>query len=81
MIAARRGARNVRVFGSVARGEDTDNSDIDLLVDLDPGVGLVSLAGLHRELADLLDVHDDVVPAATLKPAVRDEVLNEAIAL
>lgn len=44
-IAARRGARNVRVFGSVARGEDTDNSDIDLLVDLDPGVGLVSLAG------------------------------------
>jgi predicted nucleotidyltransferase/DNA-binding XRE family transcriptional regulator len=80
-IAARRGARNVRVFGSVARGEDTDSSDIDLLVDLDPGVGLVSLAGLQRELADLLDVDVDVVPAATVKPAVRDEVLNEAIAL
>jgi predicted nucleotidyltransferase/DNA-binding XRE family transcriptional regulator len=80
-IAARRGAHNVRVFGSVARGEDTDNSDIDLLVDLDIGVGLVSLAGLHRELADLLHVDVDVVPAATLKPAVRDEVLSEAIAL
>lgn len=80
-IAARRGAHNVRVFGSVARGEDTDNSDIDLLVDLDIGVGLVSLAGLHRELADLLQVDVDVVPATTLKPAVRDEVLSEAIAL
>lgn len=80
-IAARRGARNVRVFGSVARGEDTDNSDIDLLVDLDIGVGVVSLAGLHRELVELLDVDVDVVPAATLKPAVRDEVLSEAIAL
>ncbi|MGH3548571.1 MAG: helix-turn-helix domain-containing protein [Pseudonocardiaceae bacterium] len=80
-IAARRGARNVRVFGSVARGEDTDNSDIDLLVDLDTGVGIVSLAGLTRELAELLDVDVDVVPAATLKPAVRDEVLGEAITL
>ncbi len=69
--------------GSVARGEDTDNSDIDLLVDLDTGVGIVSLAGLTRELAELLDVDVDVdvVPAATLKPAVRDEVLGEAITL
>ncbi|MDQ4092553.1 MAG: nucleotidyltransferase domain-containing protein [Actinomycetota bacterium] len=70
----------MRVFGSVARGEETDNSDIDLLVDLDIGVGLVSLAGLHRELAGLLHVDVDVVPAATFKPAVRDEVLSEAIA-
>ncbi|PZS25943.1 MAG: nucleotidyltransferase [Pseudonocardiales bacterium] len=80
-IATRRGARNVRVFGSVARGEDTDDSDIDLLVDLDVGVGVVSLAGLNRELAELLDVEVDVVPAATLKATIRDEVLSEAIAL
>jgi predicted nucleotidyltransferase/DNA-binding XRE family transcriptional regulator len=80
-IAARRGARNVRVFGSVARGEDTDTSDIDLLVDLDIGVGLVSLAGLNRELAELFGVDVDVVPADTLKPAVRDDILSEAIAL
>jgi uncharacterized protein len=80
-IAARRGASNVRVFGSVARGEDTDTSDIDLLVDLDIDVGLVSLAGLNRELAELLDVDVDVVPSAALKPAVRDEILTEAIAL
>jgi predicted nucleotidyltransferase len=80
-IAARRGAHNVRVFGSVARGEDIATSDIDLLVDLDDGVGIVSLAGLNRELAELLGVDVDVVPATTLKPAMRDEVLSEAIAL
>ncbi|EHR50154.1 putative nucleotidyltransferase [Saccharomonospora marina XMU15] len=80
-IAAARGARNVRVFGSVARGEDTATSDIDLLVDLDKGVGVVALAGLRRELTELLGVGVDVVPAATLKPAVRAEVLGEAITL
>lgn len=80
-LATRRGARNARVFGSVARGEDTEASDVDLLVDLDEGVGVVSLAGLQRELAELLGVDVDVVPAVTLKPGVRDAVLAEAIAL
>lgn len=79
--AARRGARNVRVFGSVARGEDTADSDIDLLVDLDGGVGVVGLAGLKRELTALLGVSVDVVPADSLKRRVRDEVFAEAIAL
>ena len=79
--AARRGARNVRVFGSVARGEDGQDSDIDLLVDLDVGVGLVGLAGLTRELRDLLGVHVDVVPASSLKPAIRGQAFAEAIAL
>ena len=80
-LAARRGARNARVFGSVARGEDTETSDVDLLVDLDSGVGVVSLAGLRRELTELLGVDVDVVPATTLKPGIRDRVLAEAIAL
>jgi predicted nucleotidyltransferase len=79
--AAKRRARNVRVFGSVARGEDTASSDVDLLVDLDEGVSLVVLAGLKRELSELLGINVDVVPAATLKARVRDEVLAEAIAL
>lgn len=79
--AAKRRARNVRVFGSVARGEDTASSDVDLLVDLDEGVSLVALAGLKRELSELLGVNVDVVPAATLKARVREEVLAEAIAL
>ncbi|MGP4017651.1 nucleotidyltransferase family protein [Saccharopolyspora sp. 5N708] len=71
----------MRVFGSVARGQDATASDIDLLVDLDEGVGLVSLAGLQRELAELLGVDVDVVPSSSLKPAIRDEVLAEAIEL
>jgi predicted nucleotidyltransferase/DNA-binding XRE family transcriptional regulator len=79
--AAERGARNVRVFGSVARGDDVDSSDIDLLVHLDEGVGLVSLAGLRRELTGLLGVDVDLVPDDTLKPTIRDSILDEAIAL
>ena len=75
------GAHNPRVFGSVARAEDTDISDIDLLVDLDDDVSLVTLARLTRELTELLGVAVDIVPAATLKPGVRNRVLAEAIAL
>lgn len=80
-LAFQRGARNVRVFGSVARGDDTASSDIDLLVDLDDKVGLIALAGLRRELSELLRAEVDVVPASTLKAGVRDEVLAEAITL
>ncbi|MPZ00345.1 MAG: helix-turn-helix domain-containing protein [Actinophytocola sp.] len=80
-LAARRGARDVRVFGSVARGEDTDRSDIDLLVDLDDRVGLIALVGLKRELTELLGVDVDVVPVSTLKPGVRDRIVDEAIVL
>jgi predicted nucleotidyltransferase/DNA-binding XRE family transcriptional regulator len=79
--ATKRGAHDVRVFGSVARGEDTDASDIDLLVRLDPNVSLVGLIGLERELVDLLGVEVDVVPDNALKPRIRDEVFAEAIAL
>lgn len=80
-LAARRGAHNARVFGSVARGEDTDTSDIDLLVDLDDNVGVVALGGLRRELTALLGVDIDVVPASSLKPGIREDVLAEAIRL
>lgn len=79
--ADRRRARNIRVFGSVARGDDTATSDVDLLVDLDEGVGLLDLIGLERELADLLGVDVDVVPAQCLKPAIREQVLAEAVTL
>jgi predicted nucleotidyltransferase/DNA-binding XRE family transcriptional regulator len=75
------GAHNVRVFGSVARAEDTDESDVDLLVDLDDQVGLVTLSRLTRQLTDLLGTAVDVVPAETLKPGVRARVLTEAIQL
>lgn len=80
-IAAARGAHNVLVFGSVARGEDTETSDVDLLVDLEDDVSLAGLLGLRRELAALLGVDVDVVPSAALKPRIREDVLSEAIAL
>jgi len=80
-LAAGRGAHHVRVFGSVARGDDTASSDIDLLVDLDDNVGLVALVGLKRELADLLGARVDVIPADSLRPELRNQVLSEAIAL
>ncbi len=79
--AERRHAHNVRVFGSVARGDDHASSDIDLLVDLDDDVSLIGLAGLRRELTELLGVPVDVVPAAGLKPRIRDRVHAEAIPL
>lgn len=80
-MAERRGARNVRVFGSVARGDDNEGSDIDLLVDLDGGVGLFALAGLERELSGVLGTKVDVIPADTLKRRFRDEILAQAISL
>jgi uncharacterized protein len=76
-----RRAHNVRVFGSVARGDDVDSSDVDLLVDLDEGVGLLDLIGLERELAELLGVDVDVVPAHGLKPRIRERVIREAVPL
>ena len=79
--AQARRAHNIRVFGSVARGDDVDSSDIDLLVDLDEGAGLLDLIGLERELAELLGVKVDVVPDDSLKPQIRDRVLHEAVRL
>jgi predicted nucleotidyltransferase len=79
--AARRGASNVRVFGSVARGEDTDHSDVDLLVDLRAGVGLVALIGLERELQEIIGRKVEVAPAASLRPGVASRALAEAVPL
>jgi uncharacterized protein len=79
--AERRGASNVRIFGSVARGEDGDRSDVDVLVDLADDVGLVGLIGLERELSEILRRDVDVVPARGLKPAIAKRVLAEAVPL
>ena len=80
-VAEKHGASNVRVFGSVARGEDTPESDIDILVDLSPRSSLVTLGRLEREISDVLGVAVDVVPAEGLRPAVRAEAEREAIVL
>jgi predicted nucleotidyltransferase len=80
-IAAKYGASNVRVFGSVARGEVDEQSDIDLLVDLEPGRSLFDLGGLLADLEDLLGCSVDVVTEDGLRDRIRDRVLKEAIAL
>jgi len=77
-IAARHGAQNLRVFGSVARGEDDDSSDIDLLVDMEPGRTLFDLGGLNAELEALLMRRVDLVTTRGLRARIRERVLREA---
>ncbi|BAC09784.1 tsl2232 [Thermosynechococcus vestitus BP-1] len=80
-VAAKHGARNVRVFGSVARGEADAESDIDFLVELEPGRTLFDLGGLQYELEQLLGCRVDVVTERGLKARIRDRVLQEAMLL
>jgi predicted nucleotidyltransferase len=80
-VAAQHGAHNVRVFGSVARGEAGEESDVDLLVDLEPGRSLLDLGGLQAELESLLARRVDVVTEAGLYWLLRRRILKEARAL
>ena len=75
------GARNIRVFGSVARGDAGARSDVDFLVDLAPGRSLLDLGGLLMDLQDLLGRKVDVVTESALHWFIRDRVLQEAKAL
>jgi uncharacterized protein len=80
-IAARYGAHNLRIFGSVARGDADAVSDIDILVDLEPGRSLLDLGGLLCDLQDLLGRPVDVGTERGLRPRARQRVLQEAVAL
>lgn len=80
-IAAAHGARNVRVFGSVPRGEATSTSDLDLLVEMSAGRSLFDLVALGEELEEALGVEVDVVTEGSLSPYLRDRILAEAVAL
>ena len=77
-LATKRGARNVAVFGSVARGESDGQSDVDFLVDMTPGHGLFDMGGLLIELQELLGCEVDVVTRRGLRERIRDRVLAEA---
>jgi len=77
-VAAAHGAGNVRVFGSVVRGDAGSESDIDLLVDFEPGRSLLDHAALQMELEALLGRRVDVASARGLRPRIRDRVLREA---
>jgi hypothetical protein len=78
-IAAKHGAKNIRVFGSIARGQAGPDSDIDFLVDFEPGRSLLDHAGMAVDLEDLLGRRVDVVPARALKERIRERVLGEAV--
>ena len=80
-IAANYGATDVRLFGSVARGNANADSDIDFLVRLEPGRSLLDLGGLLMDLRDLLGRRVDVVTEGGLRPRMREQVLREAIPL
>jgi uncharacterized protein len=77
--AAANGARQLRVFGSVARGEDTDDSDVDFLVSLEPGRTLLDLARLEISLEQLLGRRVDVVTEAGLLEPIRSRAIRESI--
>ncbi|SRR6266545_6462722 len=84
-LLAQRGIREVQVFGSVARGEDTGRSDIDLLVELPDneslGGELLTVLGLSEELSELLGTRVDVATARVLRSSVRERALAEAVPL
>ena len=75
------GARNVRIFGSVARGEADGRSDLDVLVDMEPGRSLLDLAGVLVDLEELLECKVDVVTERGLRERIRERVLREAVPL
>lgn len=80
VVAQKHGVTSLRVFGSVARGEESADSDIDLLVTTGPQVSPWFPAGLILELEELLGRHIDIVTESGLNPLLRDEVLSEAVA-
>jgi len=80
-IARQYGARNVRIFGSIARGEGKRDSDLDVLVDLEPGRSLLDIIAIKQDLEDLLNTKVDVVTEAAVSPYIREEVLRQAISL
>jgi len=80
-LARRHGARNIRVYGSVARGQATDDSDLDLLVEWEPDRSLLDVVGLKQDLEDLLGVTVDIGSERGLHWLIRDEVLREAVPL
>jgi uncharacterized protein len=80
-IAAQHGARNVQVFGSFARGEAGPDSDLDLMIQLEPGRSLLDLIAIKQDLEDLLGCEVDVVTEAAISPYMKEQVLKEAVNL
>ncbi len=80
-IAEHHGLRDVRVFGSMARGDATEASDVDLLVTAPEGTSGLALGGLLMDVSQLLDRKVDVVTERSIRPAMRERILREAVPL
>jgi len=80
-LAATYGAKNIRVFGSVARGEGGPGSDVDLLVDMEKGRNLLDLVGFWQDLEELLGCRVDVITDGGISPYLRERVYAEALPL
>ena len=80
-LASKRGGYNVRVFGSVARGEESKTSDIDFLITFRKGTTLFDRGGLVADLHEYLGCDIDIVSDKTIHPLIRDEIYHSAIAL
>lgn len=80
-LAKKHGARNIRVFGSAARGEAGPDSDVDFLVEMEPGRSLMDHVALLQDLEEILDCKVDVVSEKALHWYIRDRVLREAKSL
>ncbi|GAB2623251.1 nucleotidyltransferase family protein [Pseudactinotalea suaedae] len=80
-VLRRHGVSNARIFGSVARGDDREGSDLDLLVDLDTGTSLVDLVGIQLELEDLLGISVDLIPANGVTERVRSSAESDLMPL
>jgi predicted nucleotidyltransferase len=80
-LARRRGITSVRVFGSMARDQASDDSDVDLLVTLAPGTSALALGGMLMDAQELLGRHVDVVTETGLHPALRERVIADAVSL
>ena len=80
-ISSQYGARNVRIFGSRAREDSSETSDLDLLVEMKPNSSLLDLVAIKQDLEDLLGCKVDVVTESSLSPYIKDEILKEAVRL
>ena len=80
-LAEKRGVRNIRVFGSYARGDADENSDLDLLVSMDEDRSLLDRIGFMHDVEDLLHIKVDVVNENALHHSIRDEVIKDGVLL
>ena len=80
-IAKKYGANNVRVFGSMSRGEESVESDLDIIVEMERGSSLLDIIAIKQDIEELLGIKVDVVTESSISPYIRDAVLKEAVNL